>query len=257
MKAFIETLGCPKNFNDTQAAEGFLLEDGFELSDGPDDADFIIVNTCGFINDAKRESIEKIFDMMEYREEGKKLIISGCLSQRYAEELAKEMPEVDRFIGVNDYDKLPAILRSLKEGPLDEKERAEVSCEYASRLPLLKRHIEEGADLVLVSGGMSVDPDDKTPGAIKDTGANVVTYGAPVLPGAMFLLAYFNADGKKIPIIGLPGCVMYAKRTIFDLVLPRVLAGEILSASDISSLGEGGLCLSCEKCTFPHCGFGK
>ncbi len=145
MKVFIETLGCPKNFNDTQAAEGFLLEDGFELSDGPDDADFIIVNTCGFINDAKRESIEKIFDMMEYREEGKKLIVSGCLSQRYAEELAKEMPEVDRFIGVNDYDRLPAILRSLKEGPLDEKERAEVSCEYASSLPLLKRHLEDGA----------------------------------------------------------------------------------------------------------------
>ena len=119
------------------------------------------------------------------------------------------------------------------------------------------RQIEKGADLVLVSGGMSVDPDDKTPGAIKDTGADVVTYGAPVLPGAMFLLAYFNADGKKIPIIGLPGCVMYAKRTIFDLVLPRVLAGEILSASDISMLGEGGLCLSCENCTFPHCGFGK
>ena len=145
MKVFIETLGCPKNFNDTQAAEGFLLEDGFELSEGPEDADFIIVNTCGFINDAKRESIEKIFDMMEYREGGKKLIVSGCLSQRYSEELAKEMPEVDKFIGVNDYDRLPAILRSLKEGPLDEKERAEVSCEYASRLPLLKRHLEDGA----------------------------------------------------------------------------------------------------------------
>ena len=145
MKVFIETLGCPKNYNDTQAAEGFLLEDGFELSEGPEDADFIIVNTCGFINDAKRESIEKIFDMMEYREGGKKLIVSGCLSQRYSEELAKEMPEVDKFIGVNDYDRLPEILRSLNEGSLDGKDRAAVSCEYASQLPLLKRHLEEGA----------------------------------------------------------------------------------------------------------------
>ena len=141
----------------------------------------------------------------------------------------------------------------------------DIACEKQTFVPddkeqivsAILRHIEEGADLILVSGGMSVDPDDKTPGAIKDTGAKVVTYGAPVLPGAMFLLAYFNADGKQIPIIGLPGCVMYAKRTIFDLVLPRVLAGEILSASDISMLGEGGLCLGCEICTFPNCGFGK
>ncbi len=145
MKVFFETLGCPKNFNDTQAAMGFVLEEGFSLSDNPEEADFIIVNTCGFINDAKRESIDRIFDMMPYREEGKKLIVSGCLSQRYAEELAKEMPEVDRFIGVNEYDRLPEILRSLAEGPLDEKERASVSCEYSSQLPLLKRHLEDGA----------------------------------------------------------------------------------------------------------------
>ena len=78
--------------------------------------------------------------------------------------------------------------------------------------------IEKGADLVLCTGGMSVDPDDKTPLAIKNTGAKIVSYGAPVLPGAMFLLSYYNED---IPIVGLPGCVMYAKRTIFDLALPR------------------------------------
>ncbi|MBQ2160943.1 MAG: 30S ribosomal protein S12 methylthiotransferase RimO, partial [Firmicutes bacterium] len=88
MKVYFETLGCPKNFNDTQAAEGFLLKDGFELAETPEDADFIVVNTCGFINDAKRESIDKIFEMMDYRESGKKLIVSGCLSQRYAAELA-------------------------------------------------------------------------------------------------------------------------------------------------------------------------
>ena len=128
--------------------------------------------------------------------------------------------------------------------------------------------IERGADLVLCTGGMSVDPDDKTPLAIKNTGAEIVSYGAPVLPGAMFLLSYYNGN---IPIIGLPGCVMYAKRTIFDLALPRLLAddfitaeelallgeGDKISAEELAALGEGGLCLNCPVCTFPNCGFGK
>ena len=118
----------------------------------------------------------------------------------------------------------------------------------------IRRLLERGADLILCTGGMSVDPDDRTPLAIKNTGARIVTYGAPVLPGAMFLLAYYEDD---IPIMGLPGCVMYAKRTIFDLVLPRIMAGEKLKEKDISILGEGGLCLSCSICTFPNCGFGK
>ncbi len=121
--------------------------------------------------------------------------------------------------------------------------------------------IDEGADIVACTGGMSVDPDDRTPGAIKNTGAQIVTYGAPVLPGAMFMLSYFaKQDGgseKKIPVIGLPGCVMYAKRTIFDLVLPRILAGEVLTAEDFCEYGEGGMCLGCKVCRFPECGFGK
>ena len=117
--------------------------------------------------------------------------------------------------------------------------------------------VKKGVQMVLVSGGMSVDPDDHTPGAISDTGAGIVSYGAPVLPGAMFLLAYLDYEGRKVPLLGLPGCVMYARRTIFDLVLPRLLAGEVLDAGDLASYGEGGLCLSCESCHFPNCGFGK
>lgn len=108
-------------------------------------------------------------------------------------------------------------------------------------------------DMILCTGGMSVDPDDSTPGAIKQSGADIVTYGAPVLPGAMFLLGYY-ADGR--PVMGLPGCVMYAKATIFDLVLPRIAAGVRLTRRDFVALGEGGLCLGCEVCTYPHCGFG-
>ena len=114
-----------------------------------------------------------------------------------------------------------------------------------------------GADMILCSGGMSVDPDDRTPGAIKDTGADIVTYGAPVLPGAMLLLAYLDMEDRKIPVVGLPGCVMYAKRTIFDLVLPRLLADDRITAAEIAGYGEGGLCLNCPVCTFPNCGFGK
>jgi len=115
--------------------------------------------------------------------------------------------------------------------------------------------LDEGCDLILCTGGMSVDPDDKTPLAIRNVAGSVVTYGAPVLPGAMFLLAYYGEN--RIPVMGLPGCVMYAKRTIFDLVLPRIMTGEILEKADFDKLGEGGLCLNCEVCTFPNCGFGK
>ena len=120
----------------------------------------------------------------------------------------------------------------------------------------IKSAIEEkGAELVLCTGGMSVDPDDQTPLAIKNTGARIVSYGAPVLPGAMFLLAYYSE--AQVPVLGLPGCVMYAKRTIFDLALPRVLARDLITAEELAALGEGGLCLNCDVCTYPACGFGK
>lgn len=113
--------------------------------------------------------------------------------------------------------------------------------------------LEQGAEMVLCTGGMSVDPDDRTPLSIRMSSDEVITYGAPVLPGAMFMLAYAG----EIPIMGLPGCVMYSKRTIFDLMLPRLAAGERLKEEDFTVLGEGGLCLSCPQCTFPNCGFGK
>ena len=94
-----------------------------------------------------------------------------------------------------------------------------------------------GMEMILVTGGMSVDPDDRTPAAIKSTGATVVTYGVPVLPGAMFMLAYLG----DVPIMGLPGCVMFCSKTVFDLFLPRVLTGERLTRKDFTTLGVGGL----------------
>jgi len=111
-----------------------------------------------------------------------------------------------------------------------------------------------GAEIIICTGGMSVDPDDRTPAAIKLSGAEIVRYGAPVLPGAMLLVGYYE-DG--VPVLGLPGCVMYAKATIFDLILPRIAAGVRITRADISGLGHGGLCLSCETCHYPICPFGK
>lgn len=113
--------------------------------------------------------------------------------------------------------------------------------------------LDKQVDMVICTGGMSVDPDDRTPLAIKNTGADIISYGSPVLPGAMFLLAYKG----EIPIMGLPGCVMYSKRTVFDIVLPRIIAKDPINADELARLGEGGLCLNCPVCTFPNCGFGK
>ena len=148
--------------------------------------------------------------------------------------------------------------------PVIVEKMAQFGCEMAAHevsnddhekiTGIINKMLADGVDMVLCTGGMSVDPDDKTPLAIKNTGANIVSYGAPVLPGAMFLLAY-TADGR--PICGLPGCVMYAKRTIFDIVLPYLLADEPVTADMLAGLGNGGLCLNCNVCHFPNCGFGR
>lgn len=96
--------------------------------------------------------------------------------------------------------------------------------------------LAQNVDLVLVTGGMSVDPDDRTPGAIKQAGARVVSYGTPMLPGSMLMIAYLG----DVPIMGLPGCVMHDPYTSFDVLLPRICAGETIVRSDITEMGYGG-----------------
>lgn len=150
-----------------------------------------------------------------------------------------------------------------KFGPVIKSKMGEYGCEVISQVfspddkEVIKNNVlkalESEAELVICTGGMSVDPDDMTPAAIKEGGGELVTYGSPVLPGAMLLIAYKN--GKTI--LGLPGCVMYSKRTVFDLILPRVLADQKLTFEDIARYGHGGLCLDCKICHFPHCSFGK
>jgi molybdopterin biosynthesis enzyme len=117
----------------------------------------------------------------------------------------------------------------------------------------LRELVEAGAELLITTGGMSVDPDDVTRFAIRKLGAGDIVYGSAVLPGAMFLVAYLSS----IPILGIPACGMYHKTTIFDLILPRVLAGEIIGRKELAELGHGGLCLNCKKCSYPICPFGK
>ena len=117
----------------------------------------------------------------------------------------------------------------------------------------VEKLISEGAEIILTSGGMSVDADDITPIAIRNIADRVISYGSPVLPGAMFMLAYKG----DIPIIGVPACGMYHKITVLDLILPRVIVGEEITKRDMAKLGHGGLCLNCEVCTFPVCPFGK
>lgn len=148
--------------------------------------------------------------------------------------------------------------------PVLEEKLQEYGCRMAAHQVLgddpqaitaaIQKMLDDGCQMVFCTGGMSVDPDDRTPLAIRNTGARVVSYGAPVLPGAMFLVAY-TEEGR--PVCGLPGCIMYAKRTIFDLVLPRLLAGVPVTEEWLAGLGNGGLCLNCPECHFPNCGFGK
>lgn len=148
----------------------------------------------------------------------------------------------------------PVVQKKLEAFKIQVKEHILCNDDKEMIVEAIQTLRQKGVDIILCTGGMSVDPDDRTPGAIKDSGARMVSYGAPVLPGAMFALGYFE-DGT--PIVGLPGCVMYAKATVFDLLLPRLAAGVTIDRRDIIALGHGGLCLGCQECHYPACSFGK
>jgi molybdopterin biosynthesis enzyme len=140
----------------------------------------------------------------------------------------------------------------------------------------LRELLKAGADLLITTGGMSVDPDDVTRFAIRNLGATDLVYGSAVLPGAMVLVGYVEKvrsaecgvrsektleprteNSELVPILGIPACGMYHKTTVFDFVLPRVLAGERIGREELAELGHGGLCLHCATCRYPVCPFGK
>lgn len=150
-----------------------------------------------------------------------------------------------------------------KFGPILRKKFSSLNCNVLDQIfvpdnvdmtvDAIRELLGRGAEFIAVTGGMSVDPDDQTPTSIRAAGGRVVSYGAPTFPGAMFMLAHIG----EVPVVGLPGCVMYAKASIFDLVVPRIIAGETLTRRDITALGHGGYCAGCEDCRYPVCGFGK
>ncbi len=117
----------------------------------------------------------------------------------------------------------------------------------------IRSHLEKSCELLLLTGGMSVDPDDVTRQGIRKAGASELHYGAAALPGAMFLVAYLG----NVPLLGVPGCGLHHQITVLDLVLPRILAGEKIGKKELAFLGHGGLCLDCPMCHFPTCPFGK
>ncbi|MBW2368883.1 MAG: molybdopterin-binding protein [Deltaproteobacteria bacterium] len=118
---------------------------------------------------------------------------------------------------------------------------------------IIRSQIETGCDLILLSGGMSVDPDDVTREGIRQAGADTIHYGAAALPGAMFLVAWLG----NVPLLGIPACGLYHQTTVLDLILPRILAGERVGNKALALLGHGGLCRDCESCIYPDCPFGK
>jgi hypothetical protein len=147
----------------------------------------------------------------------------------------------------------PVVIQKFEDLGSRVIEQKLVSDDPGMTVAAIHSQIEKGAEIIVLTGGMSVDPDDQTPASIRAAGARVITYGAPVFPGAMFMLAYKG----QIPILGLPGCVMYSKTTIFDLMVPRILAGEAVTGDEIAALGHGGYCIGCAECRYPDCGFGK
>ena len=114
-------------------------------------------------------------------------------------------------------------------------------------------YLERGADFLIFTGGMSVDPDDLTPTAIRSLGAEIVSYGVPAQPGNMTLVAYLGG----VAVLGIPGSAISLPTTMFDVLLPQVFSGEKFTKADLIRLGEGGLCQLCKGCHFPNCTFGR
>jgi formylmethanofuran dehydrogenase subunit E len=115
------------------------------------------------------------------------------------------------------------------------------------------RLLDAGADLIITTAGLSVDPEDVTRQALIEAGVKDMLYGAPILPGAMTLMARIGS----VPVFGVPACALYFKTTSLDLLLPRLLAGISVSRRDLAQMAQGGFCLNCKKCTYPKCPFGK
>jgi hypothetical protein len=151
-------------------------------------------------------------------------------------------------------DRFAPVLRAKVESLGSEVAALEFAPDSADLIAqAIRSHLGQGCDLLLLTGGMSVDPDDVTRHGICQAGADELHYGSAVLPGAMFLIAYLG----DVPLLGVPACALHHPVTVLDLVLPRVLSGERIGKAELAFLGHGGLCRDCAECVYPHCPFGK
>lgn len=158
-------------------------------------------------------------------------VCTGIIQDRFAPILTRKMTNLGSTVSAIDFvpDDAEAIARTIRS------------------------QMEIGCDLLLLTGGMSVDPDDVTRHGIRMAGAEELHYGSAVLPGAMFVMAYLG----NTPLLGVPACALHHRATVLDLVLPRVLAGERIGKAELAFLGHGGLCRDCPECRYPDCPFGK
>jgi molybdopterin biosynthesis enzyme len=159
--------------------------------------------------------------------------------------------EIYNGLITDDFD--PTIGRKIKNSGCEVVKKITVSDDIESISNAILELKGFGCELIVTTGGLSVDPDDVTLQGVARAGADISFYGSPVLPGSMFMYALLD----DIPVLGLPACVFHSKQTIFDLLLPRILAGERLVEEDIVQMGHGGLCMDCEICHFPVCSFGR
>jgi hypothetical protein len=158
-------------------------------------------------------------------------VYQGLIEDKFAPVLKEKIANLGSFV------------KSIIFTPDDENEISDA----------IRTHLENGCDLLLLSGGMSVDPDDVTRMGIRRAGAKEMHYGASALPGAMFLMAYIDS----VPLLGVPACGLHHRITVLDLILPRILAGNYIGKKELAFIGHGGLCLDCKECSYPHCPFGK
>ena len=180
---------------------------------------------------------EKLLDLRPYLHKKIGVIITG--SEIYHGRIK------DRFA--------PVIQRKMQQYPSEIVGISVCEDDLEGILNAARKHLENGADLLIFTGGMSVDPDDLTPTAIRKLGAEIVTHGVPSQPGNMTLVAYLG----DIPILGVPGAAIKLPTTVFDVLLPQIFAGDKISKEELVGLADGGLCQMCNVCHWPNCTFGR
>ncbi len=180
---------------------------------------------------------KKLFDLRPYRHKNIGVVITG--SEVYHGRIQ------DKFE--------PVVRRKMEDYPARIVGVTVCDDDLDMIVAAARQHLAGGADFLIFTGGMSVDPDDLTPTAIRQLGAEVVSHGVPAQPGNMTLVAYLD----DVPILGVPGAAISMPTTIFDVLLPQIFAGDRLTKDDLIRLGDGGLCQLCKPCHWPNCTFGK